>query len=332
MEASFYLPIIFVGLMGLSMLLYAVLDGFDLGVGMLISRADAAERETMIASIGPFWDANETWLVLGIGILLIAFPLAHGIILQALYLPVMIMLLGLIMRGVAFDFRAKARAEHKERWDRTFCIGSAVASIAQGFMLGQFIIGFSYSAIGIAFSFLIGFSVCMGYMLIGSGWLIWKTEGNLQLRAIRWARRALRGTGVGIVAVSMATPILSPDIFHKWFSFPNIIGLAPIPLMTVALFVAMEVLLKRLPRKDDHWSWLPFALTAGMYVLCFNGLAFSFFPMIVPGQMTIWQGASAPEALWVILFGVILVLPMILGYTYFSYRVFSGKVRDLRYD
>lgn len=326
------LPVIFVGLMGLSMLLYAVLDGFDLGVGMLFAGSNDAERDRMLASIGPFWDANETWLVLGIGILLIAFPLAHGVILGALYLPVTIMLFGLIARGVAFDFRAKARAEHKRRWDITFCLGSLVASFAQGFMLGQYIIGFGYSLREIGFSILIGGCVCAGYILIGACWLILKTEGSLQKRAVRWARRALWSAAIGVLLVSAATPLVSPRIFEKWFSFPNIILLAPIPLMTGLLFIAMEWLLRQLPKPNDAYARLPFAMVVGIVVLCFHGLAFSFFPFIVPDQLTIWQAASAPESLGVILVGVAVVLPMILAYNYFSYRVFRGKATDLNYD
>jgi cytochrome d ubiquinol oxidase subunit II len=332
MDAAIYLPVIFVVLMGVAMLFYALLDGYDLGVGMLISRADSDERDTMIASIGPFWDANETWLVLGVGILLIAFPMAHGVILQALYLPVMLMLLGLILRGVSFDFRAKARAEHKDRWDRAFCIGSAIASIAQGFMLGQFIMGFDYSLVGMAFSLLIGFCVATGYMLVGACWLIWKTEGELQKQAVRWARRALRGTAVGVVVVSAATPLVNPVIFGKWFSLPNIVILSPIPLVSAFLFWKLERLLKSLPRGNDAGSWKPLIWTMMIYILCFLGLAFSFFPEIVPGRMTVWEAAASTASLWVILAGALLVLPMIFAYTFFVYRVFSGKVRELRYD
>lgn len=329
--AEYYLPVIFVGLMGLSMLLYAVLDGFDLGVGILFGHAGDEQKDMMIASIGPFWDANETWLVLGIGILLIAFPLAHGIILTALYLPVTIMLFGLILRGVAFDFRAKAQAAHKARWDRAFYAGSLVTSFAQGFMLGQFIVGFENTALALAFSALIGACVCAGYALLGACWLILKTEGELQRQALRWARRALWGAGIGIAVVSLATPLMSARIFEKWFSFPNIILLAPIPIVTAGLFIAMELLLRRLPRANDAWCWLPFVLVVAMVVLCFHGLAFSFFPYIVPDRLTVWQSASATESLWVILIGVIIVLPVILSYTYFSYRVFRGKTQALSY-
>ena len=332
MNAAEFLPVIFVGLMGLSMLLYAILDGYDLGVGMLFAGADDAQRDRMIASIGPFWDANETWLVLGVGILLVAFPAAPGVILGALYLPVTIMLFGLIARGVAFDFRAKARDAHKQRWDRTFCLGSLVASFAQGYMLGQFILGFTQNLATMAFSALIGLCVCAAYILIGACWLIYKTEDALQLRAIQWAKRALGYTALGVMLVSGATPLLSPRIFEKWFSFPNIILLAPVPMVTAGLFVAMWVLLRRLPRANDTWAWAPYAITVAIAVLCFHGLAFSFFPYIVPEQLTIWQAASSTASLWVILIGAVLVLPMILAYTFFTYRVFSGKATDLRYD
>src|SRR5512135_1008580 len=178
-----WLPVVFLLLMGIAMLAYVVLDGYDLGVGILLRRAEPAEKDVMVASIGPFWDANETWLVLGVGILLVAFPLAHGVILTSLYLPVAAMLLGLILRGVAFDFRAKARAHHKPLWDRAFWAGSLVASIAQGVMLGLTVVGFDYAPANLAFSLLIGLGLAAGYALLGACWLIMKTEGELQRKA-----------------------------------------------------------------------------------------------------------------------------------------------------
>jgi len=327
-----WLPVAFMGVMGLAMLFYAVLDGYDLGVGILIGYASDKNKDIMIASIGPFWDANETWLVLGVGILLTAFPMAQGIILTALYLPVTIMLCGLILRGVAFDFRAKAKAQYKRFWDNTFHAGSIIAAFAQGFMLGQYIVGFNYGVAGTLFSLLIGSCLLAGYALIGACWLILKTEGELQKQAIRWARAALWGTALGVIIVSIATPLVSERIFTKWFSFPNILLLMPIPAVTGALFLGMELLLRRLPRAGDRWCWLPFAITVAIYVMCFQGMAYSFFPYIVPDKLTIWQAASAPEALGMIFIGAVIVLPAILCYTFFSYRVFRGKVRELRYD
>lgn len=331
-ENGQWLPLAFAGLMGLSMLIYAVLDGYDLGVGMLMRTADDDQKDTMIASIGPFWDANETWLVLGVGILLVAFPVAHGVILQNLYVPVALMLVGLIMRGVAFDFRAKARDKYKSRWNRTFFAGSLLAALSQGYMLGNYILGFEKSAGAFLFSALVGVCVAAGYCLIGACWLIMKTEGDLQLKAIAWARRALVLTVGGIGLVSLATPLVSTRIFEKWFSMPEILFLAPVPLATGGLVIALWLLLLRMPLRDDRRSVVPFFMTIGIYVLCFGGLAYSFFPYIIPDQMLIVESASAPQSLMIIFIGAIVVLPFLIGYTALAYHVFRGKATSLRYD
>jgi len=226
---DYWLPVVFAGLMGLAMLIYVVLDGYDLGVGLLLNGGDDSEKDLMIASIGPFWDANETWLVLGVGILLIAFPMAHGVILTSLYLPVAAMLVGLILRGVAFDFRVKAREPHKPLWNQAFFVGSLMASFSQGFMLGHYITGFEASLTAYLFAVLIGFSVVAGYGLLGATWLIMKSEHELQKKAVAWARRALWLTAIGIAAVSIATPLVSSRVFDKWFSFPQFVFLSQIP-------------------------------------------------------------------------------------------------------
>lgn len=327
-----FLPLIFAGLMGLSMLIYAVLDGYDLGVGMLMARADSEQQDRMIASIGPFWDANETWLVLGVGILLVAFPIAHGVILTALYLPVAIMLIGLIMRGVSFDFRAKAHTKRRLAWNRTFIAGSALTAFAQGYMLGSYILGFERSWAALGFSTLTGLSVMAGYALIGACWLIMKTEDELQRRAIRWAQRSLWLMAGGIGLVSAVTPLVSSRIFEKWFSFPNIVLLAPVPVMTGALVLSMAWLLRQLPRPKDALCWMPFTMTVAIYILCFHGLAYSFYPYIVPDRLLIEEAASAPESLMIIFVGAAFVLPMLIGYTAFAYKVFHGKATDLKYD
>jgi cytochrome d ubiquinol oxidase subunit II len=330
-----WLPVVFVLLMGVSMLAYVVLDGYDLGVGILLRRAADAEKDLMIASIGPFWDANETWLVLGVGILLVAFPLAHGVILTSLYLPVAIMLLGLILRGVAFDFRAKARAHHKPLWDRAFYLGSLLASLAQGTMLGLTVVGFEYSAINLAFALLIGLGLAAGYALLGATWLIIKSEGELQMKAVRWARASLWLTALGIAGVSIATPLVSTRIFDKWFSLTVLPLLLPIPLATALLFFVVERSLRRLPQRlsegNEYGAWIPFACTVGIFFLAFYGLAYSLFPYLVIDRITIWQAAAAPESLMFILVGTAIVLPAILGYTAYAYRVFWGKTRELTY-
>jgi cytochrome bd ubiquinol oxidase subunit II len=331
-----WLPLVFALVMALSMLAYVILDGYDLGVGMLVRKTDEpTEKDTMIASIGPFWDANETWLVLGVGILLVAFPAAHGIILGALYLPVALMLIALTLRGVAFDFRVKAKTHHRPLWDRAFYTGSLLASWSQGFMLGQLITGFKQDTENYLFSALIGVCLVSAYRLLGAGWLIMKTQGALQLKAVDWAKRSLLLTAAGVIAISFATPWVSHRIFDKWFSFPNVLMLLPIPAVTMALFAVMARSLARLPVRlaqgNQYGAAVPFACAVGIFLLSFYGLAYSLFPWLVIDRLNIWQAASSPEALMVIFYGVVVVLPVIIGYTVYAYRVFWGKSTSLSY-
>lgn len=331
-DPAVWLPVVFAGLMGFSILVYVVLDGFDLGVGILITRANDAEKDRMIASIGPFWDANETWLVLAIGLLLVAFPAAHGFILTALYLPVAIMLFGLILRGVAFEFRAKVGAERKSLWNGLFFMGSLTTALSQGFMLGLYIMGLSWTVPHVLFAGLIALCLAAAYVLVGACWLILKMEGTLQKRAVKWAQKTLAFTIAGMVAVSLATPLVSPRIFEKWFAFPEILTLAPLPIATAGFFLILFFLLRRLPLSDDRYAWAPMALTSGIFILGFAGMAYSFYPYVVPDQMTIYEAAAAPESLIIILAGGLVVIPVIIGYSIFAYTVFGGKARDLRYD
>lgn len=330
---AYSLPIIFIGLMGLSILIYAILDGYDLGVGMLLPAGEQREaaRDTMVASIGPYWDANETWLVMAVGLLLIAFPKAHSLILWHLYLPATAMLIGLILRGVAFDFRAKAAVDYKVAWDRAFKAGSLLAALAQGFMLGQYVTGFELTWPALAFSTLSAFCVAAAYCYIGGAWLIMKTEGDLQTRAVGWTRLAGRVCFVGVLAVSVINPLVNPSVFARWFEFPQVMFVLLVPTLCFFAFVVNDLLLGRLPKALDRHSSVPLLLVAAIFVLCFVGLAFSFFPDIVPGQLDIWQAASAPESLMFILVGVMIVLPVILLYTVYSYRVFHGKTTELTY-
>ena len=324
------LPVIFMALMGVAMLIYVVSDGYDLGVGMLMLRATPEEKDVLVASIGPFWDANETWLVLGIGILLIAFPKAHGIVLGELYLPVAFMLIGLILRGVAFDFRVKAREGHKTTWDRLFMAGSAIAAIAQGWMLGRYVSGFGSGWNYPLFAAAIAFALPMAYVLMGACWLILRTEGPLQEKAIAWARLAWLPVVVGLVLISMATPWISETVRERWFSLPGIIALSAIPLTTgVALYTVRALLGTRMVR--GPLCWLPFVLMIGVFLLGFLGLAYSIYPFVVIDRLTIWQAASSPDALKFILVGVTISVPAIAAYTIYSYWVFRGKTGELKY-
>ena len=334
-QPEVWLPVVFALVMALAMLAYVILDGYDLGVGILLRKPNNAQQDAMVASIGPFWDANETWLVLGVGVLLVAFPIAHGMILGALYLPVALMLVALMLRGVAFDFRVKARDEHKRRWNMAFHAGSVLASWSQGFMLGSMITGFVNDMAAILFSSLIGLCLLAAYALLGAGWLIIKTEGPLQLMAVGWARRSLWMTALGVLAISVATPWVSHSIFLKWFSFPNVVLLLPIPVATVVLFYTIWRSLGRLPVRlaqgNEYGIGVPFGATVGIFLLAFYGLGYSIFPWLIIDKITIWQAASAPEALMVIFYGVAVVLPVIIAYTVFAYRIFWGKSTELKY-
>ncbi|RZA00534.1 MAG: cytochrome d ubiquinol oxidase subunit II, partial [Moraxellaceae bacterium] len=232
---AYWLPVIFIGLMGLAFFLYAILDGYDLGVGILLPKDSEAHRDMMIASIGPFWDANETWLVLGTGVLLIAFPQAHSLVLYNLYLPIAAMLIGLILRGVSFDFRAKAPEDHKAVWDNTFKAGSIIATLSQGYMLGSYVMSFEQSLPAYLFSALSAICVTAGYSFIGAAWLVFKTEGELQVRAARWARVCGWLTAIGIAAVSIVNPLISHTIFDKWFGNAMVILLLFIPVLCAVL-------------------------------------------------------------------------------------------------
>jgi len=325
------LPVIFLGLMGMAMLLYAILDGYDLGIGMLMLGEPEQHRDEMICAIGPFWDANETWLVLGVGILLVAFPAAHGMVLTTLYLPVSLMLAGLILRGVSFDFRAKANVRQKKLWDGLFFLGSLLAALTQGYMLGQYIVGFANGFYATLFSWVSAFCVSFAYILIGACWLIHKSSGDLQLKAVRWARKALGITAVGLLLVSITNPMASNEIYQKWFSWPETVLLLPLPIGTLLLLWLMRKHLLAMPYANDRLNWLPFVLSIAVFVLAFAGLAYSFYPYIVPQQLTVWQAASAPESLRVVLLGCVVVLPAILLYTALSYWIFRGKSTALSY-
>lgn len=326
-----WLPVAFISLMGLSFLIYAILDGYDLGVGVLLPRDSQEQRDVMIYSIGPFWDANETWLVMAIGLLLIAFPSAHSIILQALYLPTALMLAGLILRGVAFDFRTKAPSRFKQKWDLAFKVGSLLATLTQGFMIGRYITSFDDSALSYAFALLASVCVTAGYCFIGAAWLVMKTEGELQIRAAKWAKSCNILMMIGIVVVCICNLLISDIIMEKWLGFPQVFMLIPLSILFAFLFVITHVYLLNVPTKNDIGCWLPFVAATIIFIMCFCGLAYSFYPYIIWQKLTIWQAASARESLRFIFVGAVVVLPMIVCYTIFSYVVFSGKSRKLNY-
>jgi len=325
------LPYIFLFLMALSVLIYSVLDGFDLGVGILLHQTNEDYRNQMIASIGPFWDANETWLVLAIGILLIAFPEAHNIFLRELYLPVLFLIIGLIIRGIAFDFRAKAVTKYKRLWDRLFQSGSILAAASQGYMMGSYVLGFENSLNAFLFSCLSAIGVTAAYAYIGGAWLVLKTEGDLQIFAARKARIAGWITALGVLVICVTNPMIDPNIASRWFSLPGAILIVPIPLMVVLLLYATDRYLKNVPFKNDIGCWIPFASVAGIFFLCLIGLAYSYYPYVIPNKLLAVDAASSTASLKFVFYGVAIVLPIILIYTFLSYRLFKGKTTELEY-
>ena len=325
------LPLFFMAVMGLALLAYVVLDGYDLGVGMLLPFATDEEKDVMVSSIGPFWDANETWLVLGVGVLLIAFPLAHGIVLSALYLPVAVMLIGLILRGVSFDFRVKARAARKAMWNRLFSLGSLVAAAAQGWMLGSYLTGFDHGLRSSLFSLGIALTLPTAYAMLGAGWLIMKTGDALQAKAVAWARAVLWPMGLALIGISLASPLVSQTVFDRWFSMPQFLGLLPIPVACAVAFYATFHVTARPNVVAAGYGWVVFASTVLIFVLSFLGLAYSLYPYIVIDRLTVWQAASATDSLIFIFVGVAITLPVIIAYTIFMYRVFWGRATALTY-
>lgn len=322
-------------LLGAAVFLYVLLDGFDLGVGMLYGLApDRAARNLIMNSIAPVWDGNETWLVFGGLGLLAAFPLAYAIIIPAVYFPILVMLLALIFRGVAFEFRFRD-AENITFWDRAFCFGSVIATFAQGIVLGAFIQGFKVDGrhfVGSSFdcftpfSLFTGVALVFGYGLLGAGWLIYKTEGDLQETVRRQGRWCFIAVIAAIGVVTLWTPLMDTNIAHRWFSWPNIAYLSPVPIVTAAIaFFEWRML-------NNHSEIAPFIGGVGLFLMSYLGIAISLFPMIVPHHFTLWQAASSPETQTFLLVGTMFLLPVILMYVGWSYWVFRGKVRaDIGY-
>jgi cytochrome d ubiquinol oxidase subunit II len=323
-------------ILGIGVFFYVLLDGFDLGVGILYRFApDANARNLVMNSIAPIWDGNETWLVLGGLGLLAAFPLAFVIIIPAVYFPIAIMLLALVFRGVAFEFRYRD-VEQRTFWDHAFTYGSLVATFAQGIVLGAFIQGFSVKGRQFSggsfdcftpFSIFTGIALVFGYGLLGAGWLILKTEGELQILARKLGRWCLAGVLAAIAIVSLWTPWMDRDIAYRWFSWPNILFLSPVPIVT-ALFALAEWRSLNNPISEVR----PFLWSISLFVMSYIGIAISLWPMIVPHHYTLWQAASSPDTQAFLLVGTMFLLPVILMYTGWSYWVFRGKVRaDIGY-
>lgn len=325
------LPLVWAVIILFGVMMYVIMDGFDLGIGILFPFFGAKEdRDIMMNTVAPFWDGNETWLVLGGAGLMAAFPLAYSVILSALYLPIFFMLIALIFRGVAFEFRFKARAGGRRLWDQSFVGGSVAATFFQGVTLGAYLNGITVADgryAGAAFDWLTPFSVFTGlgliaaYALLGATWLIMKTEGPLHDR-MRQLTRSLAWLLMGvIVVISLWTPFAHPQIAARWFSFPNLVWFAPVPLLVLLTVYG----LLRSVRGENHLS--PFVLALILVFLGYSGLGISLWPYIIPPGITIWEAAGPAQSLGFTLVGALVVIPVILMYTGFAYWVFRGKVR-----
>lgn len=328
------LTVIWACIIAFAVAAYVVMDGFDLGIGILFPRFRVgAERDRAMNSIAPVWDGNETWLVLGGGGLLAAFPLAYAIILPALYAPLIAMLLGLIFRGVAFEFRWRDPA-HRPFWDVAFAAGSLVATFAQGVTLGALLQGITIAGRAYAggwwdwltpFSVLTGVSLLIGYALLGAGWLIWKTDGPLQADARRFARPLVVALLAAIAAVSAYTPFLEGKYYERWFDYPGVFAAAQMPFL-VAL--TGFLLWRSLGGQRDG---LPFLLTLILFGLSMIGLAISMWPDVIPGRVSIWAAAAPERSQLFMLVGMAIMVPVILAYTAWAYWVFRGKVDEAGY-
>ncbi|MCK1621064.1 cytochrome d ubiquinol oxidase subunit II [Bradyrhizobium sp. 159] len=325
------LPLLWALIIGFGLMMYVIMDGFDLGIGILFPFVSTREdRDTMVNTVAPVWDGNETWLAFGGAGLLAAFPLAYSVILSALYLPLVLMLAGLIWRGVAFEFRFKADEAHKPFWDKAFAWGSYIATISQGVALGAFINGFEVRERTYAgglfdwvtpFSLFAGVGLLLAYALLGATWLVMKTEGELQRRMRELARPITLGLVVAIAVVSLWTPSAHADVAARWFSLPNLLFFAPVPVLVP---LATVTLLRTLAG-NSHAA--PFLLALLLIFLGYTGLAISLWPNIIPPAVSIWEAAAPPQTLGFTLVGALFVIPFILVYTAWSYYVFRGKVR-----
>lgn len=306
---------------------YVILDGFDLGVGILFSFSRSeTERDLMMNSIAPIWDGNETWLILGGASLFAAFPAAYSILLSTLYLPLILMLVALILRGVAFEFRFKANTS-RHLWNRAFAFGSWLAAFSQGVVLGSVVQGIPLERSTFLwltpFTLFCGFCVVCGYALLGATWLIMKTEGGLRERMRRRARVLLPTLLAGIAVISIWTPLAQPEIAARWFTLPNFFYLSQVPFLTFLLAASCWYVLKR-----ERHDGLPFLFSIGLFILSYAGLVISVWPYIVPRQLTIQEAAADQSSLRFLLYGAAVMLPVIIGYSAIGYRVFRGKIRE----
>jgi cytochrome d ubiquinol oxidase subunit II len=324
-----WLNLTWVAILGFVIIMYVILDGFDLGIGVLFPWIhDEKQRDIMMQTAMPVWDGNETWMVLGGSLLYGAFPVVYSTLLPTLYMPLLLMLAALVLRGVAFEFRFKAH-EYRYRWSITFAAGSTIAAFCQGLILGTFVQGYGVSTDLLIiknyqwltpFTLFTGIAVTCGYGLLGATWLIARTSDELHAKMQIFAKRLLIVVAFCLAIVSLWTPFIEAHIWQRWFTIPNIFYLMPLPLagMAVTFYLWYSI--------DQHAHWRPFVLSIGLFLLAYIGFCISLWPYLIPYQTTFWQATSPRSSLIFMLVGTVLLLPILLGYTIYTYRVFRGKV------
>ncbi len=322
------LPFIFAGLLAFIIIMYVILDGFDLGVGILFPfTGSEKERDRMMNAIAPVWDGNETWLVFGGAMLYAAFPTVYGLLLPILYMPIMLMLIALIFRGVSFEFRFKAETS-KPLWNWVFALSSIAAAFFQGVILGSFVRGFPVVSESMTmnehdwltpFSLVTGIAVVCGYGLLGATFMVIKSEGRLQRKMVHYAKGLLIMVGLFLFFVSIWTPLHDPEVFQRWYSFPNVLLLSPLPLITaIMLYLTWQSLALK------H-EWRPFLYSIVIFLCAYSGIAISVYPYLIPHQISFWQAAAPDSTLIFLLIGVVIMLPFLLAYTAYAYYIFRGK-------
>jgi cytochrome d ubiquinol oxidase subunit II len=324
-DPAFWMPLVFMALLLLLIVAGIVFDGFDIGVGLLLQLAPSESRGQMLGLLSAWRDANEFWPLLGLGLFCAAFPFAWGPVLGKLYGPLACAAIGMALRSVAFEFRLRARTEHKPRWMLGFWLGSLLAALGQGMALGRIATGYQDDPGYLGFAVFVGLCAVAAYALMGACWLVMRVDGDLQRRAVGWARHTVRWTAVGMVAIAVTLGLSNSGVFSKWSDVDHLGIASTVWFVMLLCFVGLEVVLSKLPGKSEKLSWLPFALCVLLYVLMAGGLAYSFFPYLVLDDMTLWDSAGSVASMRMVLAGAIIGVPVVLVFNVLAYRTVFGK-------
>ncbi len=325
-DPAFWMPLLLMGMLFALILGGALFDGFDIGVGLLLRAAPLSHRAQMMVVLSPWRDANEFWLLLAVGLFMSAFPLGWGAVLAHLFVPVMIVLVGVMLRSVAFEFRIRAAIEQRMRWMNFFWLGSILTAFGHGMLLANIVMGYQQDLPSLWFSVFIGICAVAAYALLGATWLVMRVQGALQMLALGWARHAIRWSAAGMVAVSIALGLANPAIFYKWSSKTSLVLAAPVWFLMLACFVGADMLLAHVLRpKYRSLSWLPFVLCLVIFVCMLSGLTYSMFPFVILDNMTLWDAASSISSLRLVLAATVIAVPVMVIFNLIGYRTLFGR-------